>query len=125
MILPLTEPLRLAVHLYTPTSDGPIFLSDRTDTSRPFTRLSLGPTHWNDGVPVTLLGRAIEQVRWTVFPAGTESGWEVVTDMFVGSVKQQYSIHMNYTDTVNIQWNLSNLDTNGAEERVRCPHFRG
>ena len=39
MILSLTEPLRLAVHVYTPTSDGPIFLSDRTDTSRPFTRL--------------------------------------------------------------------------------------
>ena len=36
-----------------------------------------------------------------MFPAGTESGWEVVTDMFVGSVKQQHSIHMNYTDTVN------------------------
>ena len=105
MILSLTEPLRLAVHVYTPTSDGPIFLSDKTDTSRPLvTRLeeaSLGPTHCNVGVPVTLLGRAIEQVRWTVFPAGTESGWEVVTDMFVGSVKQQYSIHMNCTDTVN------------------------
>ena len=101
MILSLTEPLRRTVHMYTPTSDGPIFLSDRTDTSCPLTRLSLGPAHWNVRVPVTLLGRAIEQVRWTVFPAGTERGWEEVTDMFVGSVKQQYSIHMNYTDTVN------------------------
>ena len=29
---------------------------------------------------------------------------------------------------VHIQWNLSNLDTNGAEEvslLVRCPQFRG
>ena len=100
MILPVTEPLRLAVHVYTPTSDGPIFLSDRT----PFTRLgeaSSGHTHWNFGVPVTLLGRAIEQVRVTVFPAGTERGWEVVTDMCVGSVKQHQIIHMIYMDTVN------------------------
>ena len=108
MILSLTEPLKLAVHVYTPTSDGPIFLSDRvTDISFPMVRRLLGirlvpsdRTHWNDGVPVTLLGRVIEQVRVTVSPAGTESGWEEVTDMFVGSVKQQYSIHMIYTDTV-------------------------
>ena len=104
MILSLTEPLRLAVHVYTPTSDGPIFLSDRTDTSRPFVTRpgegSLSPAHWNVGVPVILLGRVMEQVRVTVFPAGTESEWEVVTDMCMGSVKQQYSIHMIYMDSV-------------------------
>ena len=102
MILPVTEPLRLAVHVYTPTSDGPIFLSDRTDTSRPFVTRpgegSLSPTHWNVGVSVIPLGRVIEQVRVTVSPVGTESGWEEVTDIGVGSVKQQKIIHMNYME---------------------------
>ena len=106
MIVPVTEPLRLAVHVYTPTSDGPIFLSDRvTDISLPLVtrllgirRVPSGPAHWNVGVSVIPLGRVIEQVRVTVSPVGTESGWEEVTDIGVGSVKQQRIIHMNYME---------------------------
>ena len=106
MIVPVTEPLRLAVHVYTPTSDGPIFLSDRvTDISLPLVtrllgiwRVPSGPTHWNVRVSVIPLGRVIEQVRVTVSPVGTESGWEEVTDIGVGSVKQQKIIHMNYME---------------------------
>ena len=44
-----------------------------------------GPSHWKTGVPVTPLGRVIEQVRVIVSPAMME-GEEEVREMVAGSV---------------------------------------
>ena len=71
-----TLPLRSAVQVYSPTSDGAIWLSvSLLDTIRPMeyggTELSiypLGPYHQKDGVPVTPVGRVREQVRVTQSP---------------------------------------------------------
>ena len=39
-----------------------------------------------------------------------------------------YTLYITMVVNVNVQWNRSNPDTNGAEEvslLLRCPHFRG
>ena len=47
-----------------------------------------GPSHWKTGVPVTPLGRAMEQVRVTEFPFMTvgEEGDREMVDGSVGDV---------------------------------------
>ena len=56
-----------------------------------------GPSHWKTGVPVTPLGREMEQVRVTVSPAmtvGEEGDREMVADSVIsGNVHIMY-IHI-------------------------------
>ena len=46
-----------------------------------------GPSHWKSGVPVSSVGRVIEQVRVTLSPAMTEEEGEEVREMMIGSVE--------------------------------------
>ena len=45
-----------------------------------------GPTHWKSGVPVTPLGRVMEQVRVTLSPASMGEEGEEVREMVAGTV---------------------------------------
>ena len=51
-----------------------------------------GFSHSNIGVPVTLLGREMEQLSSTVFPAMTGMEGEVVMEIFAGSVEKMHHI---------------------------------
>ena len=56
------------------------------------------PSHWKTGVPVTPLGREMEQVRVTVSPAMTV-GEEGVREMVAGSVISG-NVHIMYSSVL-------------------------
>ena len=88
LILAVIDPLREAVQVYEPASDGLIILSVSTLYSIP--PLVLGDVSGfpqsNIGEPVTSLGREIEQLSSTLFPAMTVTEGREVMEIFAGSV---------------------------------------
>ena len=49
-----------------------------------------GPSHSNSGLPVTPLGREIEQVRLTLLPTTIGDDEEGISVMLAGSVEQSF-----------------------------------
>ena len=87
--------------MYEPASDGLIILSVSTLYSIP-PLVIVGSTdecgffHSNIGVPVTPLGREMEQLSSTVFPAMTAMEGEVVMEIVAGSVEKMHHICITY-----------------------------
>ena len=102
MVLVEMFPLREAVQEQSPASDVDTLVSVRIlETTPPLevgSSITPGPSHWKTGVPVTPLGREMEQVRVTVSPAMTV-GEEGVRDMVAGSVISG-NVHIMYSSVL-------------------------
>ena len=92
------DPLREAVQVYCPASDGAISLSERSLESAPpvmAESCTPGPSHWKTGVPVTPLGREMEQVRVTESPVRMGEEGEV-RKMVAGTVREILYVTLNH-----------------------------
>ena len=59
-----------------------------------------GPSHSNSGLPVTSLGRVIEQVRLSTLPAMTGDGEDEDIEMLAGSAENNYNHYLLYITVI-------------------------
>ena len=96
LLLVIVVPSKLAIQVYSPACDVLTALSVRVlVTTCPLAEgsdgvgVSLGPIHWNTGLPLTVPGRVTKHMRETNPPATTK-GVEGEMVIISGSARKQY-----------------------------------